>query len=159
MKYKDPQDSAGVVLNFVDEHYLPVHRYKLIAGKNFSTHPVNGEETEVIVNEQLIKRFKIGKGDPQKAIGEVIATDGKKLTISGVVKDFHYGTVIDKIEPAMFRYSAEPGGYINVWLLTLLQWQQYMKHGAKLINFILWMQNSMISRLKKRIANFQLCSK
>lgn len=118
MKYNDPQDSASVQMNFIDEHYLPVHRYKLVAGKNFGMMPVKGEETEAIVNEQLLRRFKIGNGDPQKAIGEVVSIDGKKLTITGVVKDFHYGTVMDKIEPAMFRYSAQPGGYVNVWLST-----------------------------------------
>ncbi len=119
MKYNDPQDSAGVQLNFIDEHYLTVHHYKLLAGKNFSTHPVNGQETEAIVNEQLLKRFNIGKGDPQKAIGEIVNIDGKKLAVSGVLKDFHYGTLEKKIEPVMFRYSGDDNpGYINVKMET-----------------------------------------
>jgi ABC-type antimicrobial peptide transport system permease subunit len=118
MKYKDPMDSAGVQLNIVDEHYLSVHKYKLLAGTNFRTRPVNGEETEALVNEQVLKRFRIGNGDPQKSIGEVVAIDKKKLTIVGVLKDFHNGTLMDKIEPVMFRYSSEPGGHVNVRIAT-----------------------------------------
>ncbi|WP_420149081.1 ABC transporter permease [Spirosoma sp.] len=119
MKYTNPQDSAMVWLNRVDEHYLPVHKHKLLAGTNFTAHPKRGEESEAIVNEQVLKRFNIARRNPQKAIGEVITVDGKKLTIVGVLRDFHYGTVEKKIEPVMFRYSAdEPGGYLNVKLTS-----------------------------------------
>lgn len=114
MKYQT--DSAGVWLNFVDEHYLPLHKHQFLAGKNFTTRPKEGEETEVIVNEQLLKRFNIGNRIPAKALGEQLLTpERKRLTIVGVVKDFHYGTLEDKIEPLVFRYSTiEPGGYLNV---------------------------------------------
>ncbi|GAB4014673.1 ABC transporter permease [Spirosoma migulaei] len=115
MKYTDPRDSAMVWLNQVDEHYLPVHNHKLVAGKNFTLRPKKGEESEAIVNEQVLKRFNIAKRDPEKALGNVVTVDGKKLTIVGVLKDFHYGTMDKKIEPVMFRYSAdEPWGYLNV---------------------------------------------
>jgi ABC-type antimicrobial peptide transport system permease subunit len=89
----------------------------MIAGKNFSAElsgPGKGEESEVIVNEQVLKRFGIGQDDPNKALGEIVTVDGKKLAIVGVLKDFHYGTIENKIEPVMLRYSSEPGGYLNV---------------------------------------------
>ena len=115
MKYKNPDDSAMVWLNLVDEHYLPLHNHKLIAGKNFALRPKKGEESEIIVNEQVLKRFGIAKQDPLKALGEEVIVDKQKLTIVGVLKDFHYGTLSDKIEPVMFRYTSdEPGGYLNV---------------------------------------------
>ncbi|MFN8343612.1 MAG: ABC transporter permease [Spirosomataceae bacterium] len=116
MSMKFQTDSAGVWLNFVDEHYLPIHKHPFLAGGNFRTHPKNGEETEVIVNEQLLKRFNIAQRIPAKALGEQLITpEGKHLTIVGVVKDFHYGTLEDKIEPLVFRYSAEEsGGYLNL---------------------------------------------
>ncbi|HEY5825277.1 MAG TPA: ABC transporter permease [Cyclobacteriaceae bacterium] len=115
MKYKNPDDSAVVWLNLVDEHYLPLHEHKLIAGKNFTLRPRKGKESEVIVNEQVLKRFDIAKQDPQKALGEVLIVDKMKLTIVGVLKDFHYGTLSDKIEPVIFRYSTEESSrYLNV---------------------------------------------
>lgn len=119
MKYKDMQDSARVWLNFVDAQHLPLHQHKFIAGKNFTTRPIKGAETEVIVNEQLLKRFNIARRNPVDALGEMVTTDGRKLAIVGVVKDFHYGTVENKIEPMAFRYySDENGGYLNVKIST-----------------------------------------
>ncbi|NEU67628.1 FtsX-like permease family protein [Spirosoma agri] len=115
MKYQDPNDSAMVWLNQVDEQYLPVHNHKLLAGRNFTLRPKKGEEREVIVNEQVLKRFNIAQGNPEKALGQFVTADGQKLAIVGVLNDFHYGSVDRKIEPVIFRYSSEePWGYLNV---------------------------------------------
>ena len=105
---------ASVWLNIIDEHYLPLHQHTLLAGKNFTAKPENAIESEAIVNEQMLKRFNIGRNDPTKALGEEITLDGKNLTIVGVVKDFHYETVEDPIEPMVFRYFANTDyGYLN----------------------------------------------
>ena len=115
IKYKDPLDSAAVDINFIDEHYLPIHRYAFLAGRNFESRPDGAEETQAIVNVELLARFKIGEHDPGKAIGESILIDGKKLVIIGVLGNFHYGTVDRKIQPTILRYTnSEPGGYLNL---------------------------------------------
>jgi putative ABC transport system permease protein len=115
VRYNDPHDSAGVWLNFVDEHYLPLHRHTFLAGRNFKVISPTATESEVIVNEQLLKRFHIANANPQNALGEEIIVDkGQKLTIVGVLRDFHYGTMEDQIQPMIFRYSDNPGGVLNV---------------------------------------------
>jgi ABC-type antimicrobial peptide transport system permease subunit len=116
MKYKDPADSTMVDLNDIDEHYLPLHRYVFLAGRNFESRPKNAPKMETIVNQELIRRFNIGHNNPQKAIGESISIDHQKLTIVGVLRDFHYGSLQSSIDPTAFRYSADPGGYVNVKL-------------------------------------------
>jgi ABC-type antimicrobial peptide transport system permease subunit len=116
MKYNNPADSSRVYLNYVDDHYLPLHEYHFLAGRNFLRQPKDAPESEIIVNEQLLKRFGIGRRIPGKALGQVVTVSGKKLTIVGVLRDFHYGTLGSKIDPTAFRYSAEPGGYVNVKL-------------------------------------------
>jgi ABC-type antimicrobial peptide transport system permease subunit len=114
-KYHATNDSAVVWLNFIDENYLPLHQHKLLSGANFHAKAPGAEESEVIVNEELLKRFDISKRDPQKALGEILEIDGKNLKIVGVMKDFHYGTVESKIEPVALRYSNhEPSGFLNL---------------------------------------------
>src|SRR5205814_8840363 len=44
---------------------------------------------------------------------ETIELEKMKLTIVGVLKDFHYGTELDKIEPFAFRYSTDNFQYVN----------------------------------------------
>ncbi len=118
MKYKDPMDSAMVDLNYIDDHYLPMHNYKFLAGRNFTPKPKDAPETEVVVNYEMIRRFNIGHNNPEKAIGEMVSIDNKKMMIIGVLKDFHYGTIENKIDPVAFKYSPEPYGYINVKVVS-----------------------------------------
>ncbi len=120
MKYKDSRDSALVFTNHVDENYLPLHEYKLIAGTNFMARPTTAKAVrEVIVNEQVLKRFNIGANDPQKAIGEEVTFSnvqgsGRRMTIVGVMKDFHYGKVDHLIEPVAFMgWTPEDGAILN----------------------------------------------
>lgn len=103
MKYKDANDSTLVMTNHVDENYLPLHGYQLLAGGNFISRPNTAEAvSEVIVNEQVLKRFNIGFHTPEKAIGEQIILNGRTLTIVGVMQDFHYGKVENLIGPVAF---------------------------------------------------------
>jgi putative ABC transport system permease protein len=110
MKYKDSRDSALVLTNHVDENYLRLHEHKLVAGGNFMARPTTAKAvSEVIVNEQVLKRFDIGPNDPEKAIGEEITFSNvqgneRKMTIVGVMKDFHYGKVENLIEPVAFMF-------------------------------------------------------
>jgi putative ABC transport system permease protein len=116
MKYNDPQDSASVHYNQIDENYLPLHGHKFLAGRNFTPLAEGAEESEVIVNERTLKRFNIG--DPLKALGEEVTVDKKKLKIVGVLKDFHYGTLESEIKEVIFRYSSNDANYINVKLVS-----------------------------------------
>jgi len=110
MKYKDSRDSALVMTNHVDENYLSLHEYKLVAGGNFIARPTTTKAaSEVIVNEQLLKRFNIANNDPAGAIGEEITFSnfhvrGRRLTVVGVIKDFHYGRVENLIGPVAFMF-------------------------------------------------------
>lgn len=120
VKYGNSQDSALVLTNQVDENYLPLHGYKLLAGGNFIARPSTAQAvSEVIVNEQVLKRFNIANGDPEKVIGEEISFSnfnlhGQKLTIVGVMQDFHYGKVDNLIGPTAFMpWTPEDRTMIN----------------------------------------------
>ncbi len=105
VKYKSLRDSTLVFTNIVDENYIPLHDYKLAAGQNFITRPVTKDATsELIVNEKTVRQLNIANGDPQKAIGVEVLLNNKKLTIVGVIKDFHYAKLDEEILPVVFMY-------------------------------------------------------
>ena len=119
MKYNDPHDSANVRFNSIDENYIPLHGHKLLAGRNFKANTQSVDETEVIVNEKVLKRFNIGDQDPAKAIGETVTVDGKKMEIVGVMKDYYYGRATDQeISEVVFLYGTREPRYINAKILT-----------------------------------------
>ena len=118
LKYNNARDSTLVFTNLVDENYLPVHEYRLVAGRNFVTRPLTKEATsEIIVNEKTVHLFQLGNGDPQKAVGEEVVLSGfqmagRKLTVAGVIRDFHYGKLNEEIKPVAFTYLT-PDAYLR----------------------------------------------
>lgn len=129
MKYHgSPNDSSGVGFNSIDENYMPLHRHKLIAGRNFVAKADSAKETEVIVNQQVLKRFNIAGQDPTKALGDVIRIDDKDLTIVGVMKDFQYGRANNQTsKEIVFRYAPASSRVMNVKLTSSDLLATYLK--------------------------------
>jgi len=118
LKYKNQNDSISVQQNVVDANYLPLHGHVFLAGENFRNKRGDTQENEVIVNEKLLKQYNIGNGNVNKAIDEIVTIEGKKLSIVGVLKDFHYERPEHSIQPLVVRYSENPANYINAKIST-----------------------------------------
>ncbi len=104
-KYEDPMDSTTLYYNGVDENYIPLMKHELLAGINFEGEAPK-EENEIILNEEALRRFNIGT--PQEALDKYVEVNDDKMRIIGVVRDFHYGKIEDKVEAFGFRhYSAQ----------------------------------------------------
>lgn len=115
----NPEDSAGVRMNFIDENYISLLGHQLLAGRNFAFKPKGAVENEVIVNEQVLKRFDITNRIPSQAIGQVVKIDRKEMTIIGVVKDFQYGRANNQSgEPVVLRYLQENPQHLLVKMST-----------------------------------------
>lgn len=120
---KDPTDSALVWHNFIDENYLPLHDFKILAGTNFPAKPDSAIETEIIVNQSVLKRFNIASQIPSEAIGETVRLDNKKVTIIGVVSDFSYGKADSQnSKEVIFRYGKKEADYLNIRFLANTNW-------------------------------------
>lgn len=126
MQYRDSNDSLLVWTNRVDENYLPLHEHELLAGKNFQTRPTEfSAATEIIVNEQLLKQLGMAGRDPEEALGAELTfrSFGRKplkMTIVGVIRDFHYGKLDNPIPPVAFMFWI-PGdrAVVNVKLKSI----------------------------------------
>jgi putative ABC transport system permease protein len=93
----------------VDVDYLPMLEMKLLQGRNFSQVFASDEKFGVLVNEAFVK--KAGITDP---IGKTLMPDdyfGKQgLTILGVVGDFHFNSLKERIGPMIMPMSTHYGG-------------------------------------------------
>jgi len=93
-------------LYYVDEDYISTLGMEIVAGRNFSA-TLSAETNNVIVNEAAIKIF----GLEENPIGQTLfrSTDLKggreKLSIIGVVKDFHARSLHEPIEPLLMMMS------------------------------------------------------
>jgi putative ABC transport system permease protein len=82
----------------IDEYYLPTLRVQLKEGRNFSGIYGTDSTNAVIVNETFV--HAAGWDNP---IGQKIRlSDEKKLmTVIGVIKDYHFGSLREKIAPEL----------------------------------------------------------
>jgi putative ABC transport system permease protein len=115
---KDPADSALVWHNFIDENYIPLHEFQLMAGRNFTAKPDSAKEDEVIVNQAILKRYNIANQVPSEAIGEVIEFDHKKVTIIGVIHDYVYGKADNSNSTEVLLRYGRHDGYLNVKIMS-----------------------------------------
>lgn len=112
LKYKDPLDSTTIYYSSIDQNYIPMFKHEVIAGTNFEREHISGLHSEIIVNETILSRFSIGS--PQEAIGEQIQVGTDKMTIIGVVKDFHYAPIDQPIECFGFIQKADDIQLLNL---------------------------------------------
>ncbi len=101
---------ASVKGMFVDPEYLNVMGMTVSQGRGFAwSNPgdrMKDGSGGIIVNETMIREFRI-----ESPIGKRIYTSDKKYSaeIIGVVKDFHFRSFHDKIEPLMFLWYEGAG--------------------------------------------------
>ena len=103
---------------WVDFDYVKTMGLEIVAGRDFST-SIRTDSSAVIINETMARRY----GYPQKdVIGQEVnfIQDEQKLdihTIVGVVRDFNFASLHDRIEPlALFRGVSR--SYLSIRLNT-----------------------------------------
>ncbi|WP_336517745.1 ABC transporter permease [Pollutibacter soli] len=92
-----------------DADLMPFFSMKLAEGKNFTRTPADSHY--VILNETAVKVARIK--DP---IGKKFRLWQNNATILGVVKDFHFASMKQKIEPAVFYF--EPKSARRIYIKT-----------------------------------------
>lgn len=90
----------------VDESFLPTLKIPLVQGRNFSAAFPSDSTRSVLVNETFVK--KAGWKNP---IGQTVNFwyKNKTYTVIGVVKDYHYLPLDQKIKPQLFTMNPTNG--------------------------------------------------
>ena len=97
-----PGNEGWVMVGAVaaDENYISTVGLELLAGRNFSPPMANDTVNEFIVNETFLHDFGL---TTEEAIGKKtslgIVVDKGPGTIVGIVKDFHFTSLQQKIQP------------------------------------------------------------
>ena len=89
----------------IDDQYLPALQIPIIKGRNFSPDFPSDSTQSVLINEAFAR--EAGWKDPIGKTVDLFWRD-RKLTVVGVVKDYHFRSLKEKIGPQLF--SSEPEG-------------------------------------------------
>ncbi len=104
--WEGKEESTSFKSPIVGYDFLQTMNMELIAGRTFSKKH-NDDYTKVILNEAAVKM--IGFENP---IGKIINVNGQDEII-GVVKDFHYGSLYNSIDPLIFRFDPNGGHFMT----------------------------------------------
>ncbi|MDJ1491550.1 ABC transporter permease [Cytophagaceae bacterium DM2B3-1] len=102
----------------VDEEYMPTLGMELAQGRNFSR-DFGTDSLAVIINESAVKSLGWQKDPLGKKILRIVDGNGTKraYTVIGVVKDFHFKSLHEKIGP-LIMIMGENSGSILVKVKT-----------------------------------------
>ncbi|UWX54671.1 FtsX-like permease family protein [Maribacter litopenaei] len=89
----------------VDVDFIPHYKLEMVAGRPYSRDFPADTLSSMVINEAAAKDF--GYADARNIIGKKFEQWGKEGTIIGVVKDFNYLSLHEKVAPLTLRY--EPG--------------------------------------------------
>jgi putative ABC transport system permease protein len=84
----------------VDDQFFETYRIKMVAGRNFSKAIPTDDSLAFIINESAARG--IGWSDPTEAINQDFQFDGVRGKLIGVVSDFHFESLHQRIVPMVF---------------------------------------------------------
>jgi ABC-type antimicrobial peptide transport system permease subunit len=93
----------------VDQTFIQTFRMQIVAGRAFSE-DFKADTNNYMVNEAALKVMHL---DPATAVGKPLTQWGRRGTIVGVVKDFHFQPIQKTIEPLIMRLNTH-GGFVVV---------------------------------------------
>lgn len=110
---RNASDKAFTMRDFiVDNNYIENLELTFLAGNNFDPSTEGEIERHVILNEKALPLFQFA--DPVSAIGQTIYTDDSlALTVTGVVKDFHFRPLSYEIGPLALRYDVDGLAFLS----------------------------------------------
>jgi putative ABC transport system permease protein len=91
----------------IDKDFVPFFKMKMLEGATFTNAPI--DTARFILNEAAVKETGI-----QHPIGKRFSMRGINGVIIGVVKDFHYASMREKISPAAFYYRPQRSSTIYI---------------------------------------------
>ena len=95
-----------------DNQFIPTYKIKMIAGRNFSK-DFGTDSSSYILNETAARNM--GWRNPAEAVGKTMSYGGDKGPIIGVMHDFHFESMHQKIVPLLLCTASDrPGLYSDL---------------------------------------------
>lgn len=103
---------------FVDYDFMAQYELEIIAGRPFSNQIASDSSNAMIINEAAAR--KLGYYNPEDVIGKPYSQWGRDGIIIGVIKDFHFQSFREEVQPLTFQ-TGDISGISTFMTLTIHQ--------------------------------------
>jgi putative ABC transport system permease protein len=113
---EDKMTDHAIILNQADYDFVQTMGLEIVQGRDFDRNMGTDALEAVIINETGVKELGWTDNPIGKKIHygfELDGSGGRMLKVTGVVKDFHFRSLHNKIEPVILFINENPG-----WLLA-----------------------------------------
>ena len=93
---KSPKNNTTITQVSADKDLIPLMKIKFLEGQNFNGTP--SDSSNFILNETAVKQMKL----KLPYVGQQISLHDRKGTVIGVVKDFNFQSLKEKVTPLIF---------------------------------------------------------
>lgn len=104
-------NAPALPVMMVDQDFLRTYGVDLVSGRDFSPEAASDVQTAILVNESTVKFF--GWRVP---LGQRLQTENKDGSVIGVVRDFHFQPLYEKVEPLVIYIVPRHFAYLTVRL-------------------------------------------
>ena len=102
-KVNNDEKQMPFAISWIDENFLPALQIPIVRGRNFSEDFPADATQSVIINETFADQAGWGSSFGKDPIGQIIDYSDQKLVVVGVVKDYHFASLREKIGPLLFK--------------------------------------------------------
>jgi len=108
-----PEDEINMFwAQMVDENYIDTYKMEMALGRNFSKDFMSDKEEAIIINEAAVKKLGWQDNPINQQIERFTSmTERKAYTVVGVVKDYHFQSLHEQIQPMMLYYTSPYGSF------------------------------------------------
>lgn len=102
-----------VDMEIINESFIPTLDLKITKGRNFSAAFASDSSNSVLINEAFVKA-----ANWKEPIGQTVDffTHNHKYQVVGVVKDYHFSSLKDSIQPQLFTCDPAMGGFGSMFV-------------------------------------------
>jgi putative ABC transport system permease protein len=114
VKINNNEKELDIAMNWMDENFLPALGIPIIKGRNFSKDFSGDGSRAIIINETFAKEAGWNEASGIDPIGQIVDYyEGEKFIVVGLVKDYHFASLKEKISPLVLRRGSG-----DLWIKT-----------------------------------------
>lgn len=110
-KIENRPDDENVLIheNYIDEDYLETYQIQLLQGRGFDKESGTDKASGLLINEEAVRALNL-----ENPIGTHLEVWHKKGVVIGVINDYHFRSMHEKIEPLVVSMQRQGYYYITL---------------------------------------------